>query len=187
MKQGWLRQIDWQTVVSLNKAICDGHNATHGPTSDGYAQTEAFWFANHQRELTLTEAIEICGKCHRLAPFCNYNGATFTVVIRDCIAQFTGITVQQATAIRSIAGHMVAGTATPEEITQFGPLIENLDKPVSPSPAPPHSFAVNDRVQTPKGTLSGVVIETTVNGEIKWKCDQTAATVTGTPNSLKPL
>ena len=60
----------------------------HGP---GYAQTEAVWNANHQREhLTLIEAIEACGKCHRLAPFCNYNGVTFMTIIRDSIAQFTG-------------------------------------------------------------------------------------------------
>ncbi len=187
MKQGWLKFIDWQTTVLLNAQICAAHTAAHGPTSDGYASTEAYWKANHQRELTLSEAIEICRRCHRLAPFCNYNGATFMVIIRDCISQFTGITAQQAAVIRSIAGHMVAGTATPEEIAQFGPLVENLDCPVvAPMTLQPGSYAVHDRVQTLKGTLTGTIIEIAVDGSIKWKCDQTGAVMTGTAHSLKP-
>jgi len=187
MKQGWLRQLDWQTAVSLNADICAAHTAMHGPTTDGYAQTEEYWNVNHQRELTLPEAIEICGKCHRLAPFCNYNGATFMAIIRDCISHFTGLSVQQAAVMRSLAGHMVAGTATPEEIAQFKQLLLDIEHGVSTSSKTLQSgsYHVGDGVQTLKGTLTGAIVEITNDGSIKWKCDQTGTEMTGTPNSLK--
>ena len=66
----------------------------------------------------LADALELCRKCHQLAPFCFYNGNTFAAVIRDVIQQLPIQEVERTTA-RSLAGHMVAGVASREEEEAF--------------------------------------------------------------------
>jgi hypothetical protein len=131
MKRAWLTYVDWQTVIALNAQLCQAANALHKPTSGGYEETKAFWNENHEQELTLAEAVEICRRCHRMAPFCNFNGNTFVVIIRDCIAHMAGLSNQQTTLAKSLAGHMVAGTAKPEEVTQFNQLLHDIEHDAS--------------------------------------------------------
>jgi len=186
MKRAWFKNRDWEFVVAMNAGLCQSGNALHKPTSEGYEETKAFWNENHARELTLAEAVEICRRCHRMAPFCFYNGNTFVAIIRDCIAHAPGLGTQQVTLAKSLAGHMVAGTAEPEEVSQFSQLLRDLDLGVTTAktlqPGTPH---IGDRVQTLKGTLTGVIIQIHADGSIIWKCDQTGAEMTGTHNSLK--
>jgi len=52
-------------------------------------------------------------QCHRLAPFCNYNGNTFVTIVRTLLNDvLKGLPADKAHILRSIAGHIVAGTAT---------------------------------------------------------------------------
>jgi len=79
--------------------------------------------------MTLTEALQVCQRCHRLAPFCFYNGNTFAGIARDLIADIsTGLVPDEAHILRSIAGHIVAGTATDIEEKQFEKILKNLVK-----------------------------------------------------------
>ena len=48
-----------------------------------------------------------------MAPFCFYNGNTFTAIIRDVIRTIT-LPPDQAVVIRNLAGHIVAGVASEE-------------------------------------------------------------------------
>ncbi|HAB18529.1 MAG TPA: hypothetical protein DCE44_19070 [Verrucomicrobiales bacterium] len=75
--------------------------------------------------MTLAEATDLCRRCHRLAPFCNFNGNTFVAVIRRVIAGLT-LPPDRAAALRSLAGHIVAGTATAEEQAAFDSVIDEL-------------------------------------------------------------
>jgi len=188
MKRAWFKHVDWKTVVASNAHLCQVGNALHKPTSEGYEETKAVWLENYERELTLAEAVEICRRCHRMAPFCFYNGNTFVAIIRDCIAHVTGLNAQQITLAKSLAGHMVAGTAEPEEITQFEQLLYDLEHGITTRETlQAGSCRVGDRVQTPKGTLTGAIVEIRADESITWKCDQTGAVMTGTPHSLKPF
>jgi len=72
-KRAWLRQVDWDTVVATNALLCEGGSALHKPSSEGYEETKAFWIENYEQEFTLAQAIDICRRCHRMAPFCFYN------------------------------------------------------------------------------------------------------------------
>lgn len=127
MKRAWLAQVDWPTIVELNAQLCAGAGALHKATSDGHDETRGFWEENFRRDLSLAEAVEICRRCHRLAPFCNFNGNTFVAIIRDCIAHGSGLPRNQIALARSIAGHIVAGTAEPEEVRQFNQLLQTLE------------------------------------------------------------
>jgi hypothetical protein len=187
MKRAWFKNRDWEYVVSLNAQLCQSGNALHKPTSDGHEVTKAFWIENYERELTLAEAVEICRRCHRSAPFCFYNGNTFVAIIRDCLAHTEGLSAAQITLAKSLAGHMVAGTAEPEEIEQFGQLLHDIEHGIATATSlQPDLCHVGDRVQTLKGTLSGVIVRINVDGTITWKCDQTGSVMTGTLDSLKP-
>jgi len=68
--------------------------------------------------MTLDEMVDICRKCHRMAPFTNYNGNTFSAIARAMI-EMLGVSNQSKTLARSLAGHIVAGVASDEEILAF--------------------------------------------------------------------
>jgi hypothetical protein len=74
----------------------------------------------------LDEAVELCRRCHRLGPFCNYNGNTFVAVIRNLINTTSAFAPEEKALARSLAGHLVAGTAQPEEEQQFKVLLVRL-------------------------------------------------------------
>lgn len=85
MKRAWLRDYSWEFVNAQNAMLCAARCALHKPTSDGHDSTRDFWQENHLRETTLDEAVQLCRRCHRGAPFCFYNGNTFAAIIRDVI------------------------------------------------------------------------------------------------------
>jgi hypothetical protein len=116
--QAWFAPFTWEFVTQQNAVLCQAKNALHKPTSDGHESARTLWEANHVCAMTLSEAIDLCRRCHRLAPFCFYNGNTFAAIARAVIARL-GLDAQQAFIIRSLAGHIVAGVATDEEVTAF--------------------------------------------------------------------
>ena len=114
----WLAEIPWDLVVYQNAALCQQKSALHKPTSDGHDVTKALWESLHQQPMTLFEVIDLCRRCHRMAPFCFYNGNTFAAIARLLIGSLN-IAPIQAAIVRSLAGHIVAGVATDEEVKAF--------------------------------------------------------------------
>ena len=93
----WLGPFDWEIVTEINRGLCKQKHALHKPTSDGHLPAKTLWEKNQARELPLTDAIEICLKCHRLTPFCFYHGNTFAAIARDLIAELSpGLAADQA-------------------------------------------------------------------------------------------
>jgi len=125
----WLASFDWEIVTEINRGLCQQKNALHKPTSDGHLPAKTLWEKNQSKELALTEALEICLKCHRLAPFCFYNGNTFAAIARDFITELSPkLAPVKAHILRSIAGHIVAGTATDIERKQLDSILAALEK-----------------------------------------------------------
>jgi hypothetical protein len=123
--QAWLALLDWESVTAVNAALCAVKSALHKPTSDGHDETKAYWEALYQNEMDLLTAIEVCRKCHRLAPFCNYNGNTFAAIIHACIDEHPIAPPQDQAFIRSCAGRIVAGTDALDELRRFTALLAN--------------------------------------------------------------
>jgi hypothetical protein len=118
MKRAWLADYSWEFVTAQNAMLCLAKNALHQPTSDGHDATRDFWEGQRQLAMTLEEAADVCRQCHRFAPFCFYNGNTFAAIIRDVVNQL-GLPPRQAAAVRSLAGHIVAGVSSAEEEQAF--------------------------------------------------------------------
>jgi len=69
-KRKWLAGYSWEFVTAQNAVLCAAKNTLHKPTIDGHENTKAFWESRNQEAMELMEAVEICRRCHRLAPFC---------------------------------------------------------------------------------------------------------------------
>ena len=103
--------------MTINAALCQEKNALHKPTSDGYKPAEKFWEASRDRELTLREILELCRHCHKLAPFCFYNGNTFAAIGRTIIQEILRkMSPAKAHTFRSVVGHFIAGTIGSAEL-----------------------------------------------------------------------
>ncbi len=129
LTKSWLQVVPWETVVSINQALCEARQALHKPTSDGYASAKELWEKHRSREFPLAELLQICFQCHRLAPFCNYNGNTFVTIVKTLLDDvLQNLPADRAHVLRSIAGHIVAGTATDIERKQLEAMLAALGK-----------------------------------------------------------
>lgn len=127
LSRTWLAGYSWDFVTAQNALLCHAKNALHKPTSDGHDQTRQLWESRHAVPMRLDEAADLCRRCHRLAPFCFYNGNTFAAIIRDVIHGLN-VPADQAFVVRSLAGHIVAGVATSEEEDAFRAFCESLEQ-----------------------------------------------------------
>jgi hypothetical protein len=121
----WLAPYSWEFVTAQNAALCTAKSALHQPTSDGHAATKLLWEQEHSLETTLDAAVDLCRRCHRMAPFCFYNGNTFAAIIRDVVSSLQ-LADTQSFVVRSLAGHIVAGVASEEEVAAFREFCEGL-------------------------------------------------------------
>jgi hypothetical protein len=123
----WLEAWPWESVVAINAGLCKQKNALHKPTSEGYEATRKVWEDSRPLNLSLRQVMEICRRCHKLSPFCLYNGNTFVAVgrilIQDILRKMSPVKAQ---AFRSVAGHYIAGTAGDAELDQA---LAGLDRP----------------------------------------------------------
>ncbi len=119
MNKRWLEAWPWNTVVTINVGLCKEKNALHKGTSEGYDLAKKAWEESRPRNLSLRQALEICRHCHKLSPFCFYNGNTFAAIGRilaqEVLHEMSPIKAQ---AFRSVVGHYIAGTAGQEELDQ---------------------------------------------------------------------
>ena len=126
MKKAWLAKFSWQFVTNLNAQLCESGEAFHGPTSDGHDEGETLWDTTHAQELSIHEAIELCRRCHKIAPFCFFNGNTFAAIIKLALQSAPISDFREKYIFVSVAAHIVAGTSTPEEDIQFKKLLEKI-------------------------------------------------------------
>jgi hypothetical protein len=125
-EQPWLAPFTWEMVTAQNAMLCTAKNALHQPTSDGHDVTRTLWENYHREPMGLDEAVDLCRRCHRLAPFCFYNGNTFSSIIALVIRKLD-LPANQSHVIRSLAGHIVAGVASDVEIQAFREFCASLD------------------------------------------------------------
>jgi hypothetical protein len=125
-KREWLARYSWEFVTAQNLLLCEAKGVLHKPTSDGYDATRRLWETRHIEPMELHEAVDLCRTCHRMAPFCFYNGNTFAAIIRDVI-NLMHLAPEQSVIFRSLAGHIVAGVAGKEEEEAFRHFCTSLD------------------------------------------------------------
>jgi len=118
VKRAWLELFDWEFVTATNAALCQPKRALHKRTSDGHDRTRRLWEESYRREMFLDEAADLCRECHRFAPFCNFNGNTFAAIARSLVDTLK-LKADEAHVIRTLLGHVVAGTASELETEEL--------------------------------------------------------------------
>lgn len=88
--------------------------------------TKELWESAHDGLMGLDEVVELCRRCHRMAPSTNFNGNTFAAIARALIDELE-ISSQSIAVARSLAGHIVAGVASDEEVEAFRKFCGSLD------------------------------------------------------------
>jgi hypothetical protein len=119
MNKRWLEGWPWETVVAINAGLCKEKHALHKGTSEGYEPAKKLWEESRSINLSLGRTLEICRQCHKISPFCFYNGNTFAaigrIIVQDVLHSMPPV---KAHAFRSVVGHYIAGTAGDRELNQ---------------------------------------------------------------------
>ncbi|MEY4570683.1 MAG: hypothetical protein RLZZ398_2122 [Verrucomicrobiota bacterium] len=68
--------------------------------------------------MSLDAMVDLYCRCHRLAPFINYNGCTLSAIARSVIGVME-LPKNTDSLARSFVGHIVAGVASEEEVLAF--------------------------------------------------------------------
>src|SRR5436190_24348130 len=81
----FIKNWNWQLVISLNRGSCGRGKAQHGYNSETHEQVRKRWEAKRQEELSLGELLDFLLQCHRAAPFLFFNGNAFGEIARGVV------------------------------------------------------------------------------------------------------
>jgi len=172
----FLENWDWQAITNLNRRLCEGRRAQHGPNPESHAACQKEWEALQKESLTFLEVTGHLRDFHRRAPFLFFNGNTFAELGRGLsYALFADVIAVRKKQLASLVAHFIAGVPEVDEVALRTGLKELTRL---------EDFQVGDKITTLQKTLSGIVTKINKDGGIVWKCDQTGAVMTGTPQSL---
>jgi hypothetical protein len=112
----WLAVVPWETIVQLNQSLCQNPETPHKP-GKGYVETQRLWNESVTRNLSLTDALDVCRRAHALAPFAFFNGNTFAGAIRILLDEsLKPLPPVEAQILRSTVAHYVAGVVKVGEL-----------------------------------------------------------------------
>jgi hypothetical protein len=119
MKRQWLKDWPWEIVVTINvncvrkRKLCTNlfPTVTNPPKNFGKNRAAV--------NLLCGKLSHLCRQCHKLAPFCFYNGNTFAAIgrtlIQDLLRKMPPV---KAHSFRSVVGHYIAGTIGEDELSK---------------------------------------------------------------------
>jgi hypothetical protein len=126
LKREWLGAVPWETVVTVNQALCRDKQLEHGRTARVYDTAWQLWEETIPRSLTLTEVLEVLHRCHDLSPFTFNNGNTFSALAKELVKDLVDpLPPVEAQIARTTIGHYVAGLIQKDELEQ---VLRHFDK-----------------------------------------------------------
>ena len=147
----WLASVPWQTVLSINLALCQAQKTEHKPSAKGYVAAQQAWAAAMPAQMTLADALEVCKKCYNLAPFVFNNGNTFAAIAKTLIEDsLKAVPPVEAQIIRATVGHYVAGLVGKRELLNILAHFEPVLKATPPSAGPVPPVGATDAQKPPK-------------------------------------
>ncbi len=155
----FLENWDWKSVVRINVGACERGQAQHGVGSETGKACEESWQLDCAQEQTLVEALHLLRSYHRRAPFLFFNGNTFAAIARQIAeAVFHELPTIRRREVISAVAYYVAGVLDRESMVS---IVDSLCESAS--------FRPGDRVQTLRGSTSGVVVRVLDDGRIAWR------------------
>ena len=173
-RAAFLQNWHWESVVRLNRGVCERGRAQHGKNSESFAAVEKDWEERRLLEATLDETLDYLRVCHRRAPFLFFNGNTFADIARTfsdyLFAELPHGRRREAT---SAVAHYVAGVLDQESMAAITEaLCEAAD------------FQVGDAVRTLRGSSRGVIVRIQPDGRVVWRPNGSRSELIALPESL---
>jgi hypothetical protein len=139
LQQQWLNAVPWDSVLTVNKALCQAQKLEPMTNAKGLDAVRQLWGAAAARIMSLKEVLEFCRQCHELGPFAYNNGNTFAAVGRTLIEDLLKpLTPVEAQILRTTVGHYIVGLVGRRELLQV--LAHFKSRPVpqtAPAATPP--------------------------------------------------
>ena len=82
-RASFVKNWDWQSVVSINRGTRERGRAQHGVNSETQGACAQEWEALRLQTVTLAEMLDRLRAFHRKAPFLFFNGNTFATIGRE--------------------------------------------------------------------------------------------------------
>src|SRR3954471_18802878 len=82
-RAAFIKNWDWQSVISINRGACQRGRAQHGINSETGSACAQEWEKLRSQILTLAETLDQLRGFHRKAPFLFFNGNTFAAIGRE--------------------------------------------------------------------------------------------------------
>jgi hypothetical protein len=120
--------------VQINKALCQAQQAQYTANPKALSATQQTWEAATKKTMTLAEVLQVCRKCHDLAPFVFNNGNTFGSVAKTLIEEWLkNLPPLEAQIVRATVSHYVVGLVGKRELVDvlkhFDPVLEKASAP----------------------------------------------------------
>ena len=149
-ERNWLGTVPWDSVVSLNQALCQAQKLEPLHNAKGMPAAQRVWETSAPRRLTLRAVIEVCHDAHSLSPFTFNNGNTFAAIARTLLEdQLKQVTPLEAQIIRTTVCHYIVDLIDAKELQQvlrhFESKLGSLPPAEKPGPTTVHHAAPQEQ------------------------------------------
>jgi hypothetical protein len=135
----WLAAVPWETVVTVNRDLCQKDEQPHAENPPGYEKARRVWEDAAGRSMKLREVLDVYRQIHKLAPFKFFNGNTVAAVAKVMMAEvLQPLPSVQAQIARSTVSHYVVGAIKARELEEvLGHVTQLLRSASQAAPAAP--------------------------------------------------
>ncbi|MHB8520824.1 MAG: hypothetical protein ACYDH9_08690 [Limisphaerales bacterium] len=173
-RAAFVKNWNWQSVVSINQGACERGRSQHGINSETGRACAQEWEELRSQSLTLAETLDRLQSLHRKAPFLFFNGNTFATIGRELsFALFGDLVPGRKREVGSAVAHYIAGVLDREAMVE---IVESLCESAD--------FKPGDRIKTLRGSTHGVVVRLLEDGRVVWRPDGTKSELMALPESL---
>jgi hypothetical protein len=115
----WFQPGSWESLLTENQTFCQGQKLDSKTCPKNFQKTRQLWESQYGRVMSLPKALDVCRKCHEMAPFIFNNGNTFSCFAKNLVTDWTKtITAVEAQMLRTTIGHYVTGQVSRKELLQ---------------------------------------------------------------------
>ena len=134
LQQQWLQAVPWDSVLTVNKALCQAQKQEPMTNAKGMDAARRLWEDAAARTLSLEQVLDVCRQCHERGPFAFNNGNTFAAVGHTLIEDWLkSLAPVEAQIVRTTVGHYIVGLIGRRELLQ---VLGHFKARSTPQPAP---------------------------------------------------
>ena len=153
VERHWLEAVPWESVVDINKALCQAQQIESVTKAQAVATARQCWDEAVKKPMSLADVLQVCRKCHDTGAFLFNNGNTFGSVAKTLIADWLkNLPPLEAEIVRATVSHYVVGLVGKRELLDilkhFEPILKRATSPKPAETTPSTNTTTAPQVQT---------------------------------------